>query len=186
MQNIFLIHGYNGIPKIFRWLEQELINRNYNVIMPEFPIQEKAIYKDWKKIFDEYKTAINSDSIVIAHSIGNAFIIKYLQENHLTISLYIGLAGFAKYFEVENREPLNRAFQNFLVSKQEISYFQKSCQKKYAIYSNNDHIVPFDVLEDFPKTILATPLFIENIGHMGKKSGLEKLPEVLEIIENNH
>jgi len=39
-------------------------------------------------------------------------------------------------------------------------------------------------LENFPKLINAKPLLIPNIGHMGKKSGLETLPEVLDIIES--
>ena len=55
---------------------------------------------------------------------------------------------------------------------------------KYSIYSNNDHIVPFEILDKFPKTINSKPLLIENIGHMGSKSGLEELPQVVEIINN--
>lgn len=51
--------------------------------------------------------------------------------------------------------------------------------------SDNDHIVPFEVLEKYSKIIDSEPILIKNIGHMGKKSGLETIPEVLELVDNN-
>lgn len=182
MKNVFLIHGYNGIPEIYKWLEKELKKLEYNIIIPEFPPRDGAIYEEWKNIFNKHKKHIDSDSIVIAHSIGNEFVIKYFNENDLKIKLYISLAGFAEYFEWKNKEDLNRACKNFLVSKSELEKFKNMCYKRYSIYSDNDHIVPFDILEKYPKSIEATPLLIKNIGHMGRKSGLEKIPEVIEII----
>lgn len=183
MKNIILIHGYNGIPKIYEWLEKELKMLGYNVIVPKFPPREGVVYKSWKSILDQYKESIKSDSIVVAHSIGNEFIIKYLNENSLNIYLYISLAGFSEYFETEGKEDLNRACKEFLVTPSELENFKNKCNKKYSIYSNNDHIVPFNILKEYPKSINAKPILIENIGHMGKKSGLDKIPKVIEIIE---
>ena len=98
---------------------------------------------------------------------------------------YISLAGFSKYFEWENKEDLNRACKEFLVSRNELENFKNRCNKKYSIYSNDDHIVPFDLLQYYPKDINAIPILIENIGHMGKKSGLEEIPKVVDIIKEN-
>lgn len=185
MKNVILIHGYNGIPKIYEWLEKELKRIKYNVILPKFPPREGVIYEEWKKIFDTYQQYINSDSIIVAHSIGNEFIIKYMNENDLNIKLYISLAGFSQYFEWETKQDLNRACRNFLVSKSELENFKNKCNKRYSIYSDNDHLVPFDILEQYPKSIDATPILIKNIGHMGKKSGIEKIPKVIELIKEN-
>ena len=185
MKNIILIHGYNGIPKIYEWLKDELEKLKYNVILPEFSPREGVIYEEWKKICDQYRQYINSDSIIVAHSIGNEFIIKYMNENNLNTELYISLAGFSQYFEWEDKQDLNRACRNFLVSKRELENFKDRCNKKYSIYSDNDHLVPFELLEQFPKSIDAIPILIENIGHMGKKSGIEEVPKVVELIEEN-
>ncbi len=182
MKNVILIHGYNGIPKIYEWLKDELEKLKYNVILPEFPPREGVIYEEWKKIFDQYRPYIDSDSIIVAHSIGNEFIIKYMNENDLNTKLYISLAGFSQYFEREDKQDLNRACRNFLVSKNELENFKAKCNKRYSIYSDNDHLVPFEILEQFPKSIDATPILIENIGHMGKKSGVEKIPQIMELI----
>lgn len=185
MKNILLIHGYNGIPKIYNWLKEKLEEQGYNVYIPEFPPREEAIYNNWKNILDEFNQYFNNETIVIAHSIGNGCLIKYLAENNIKIDLYIGLAGFDKYFEHEGRDDLNRAIKEFIPDIEKIEKFKKLTNNRYAIYNDNDHIVPFDILENFPKNIDAKPMFIKGIGHMGKKSGLEKIPEVLDIIAEN-
>ena len=55
-------------------------------------------------------------------------------------------------------------------------------QKRYCIYSDNDHIVPLKLLEEFCQDVNSEPILIKDFGHMGKKSGLEELPEVIKII----
>lgn len=48
-----------------------------------------------------------------------------------------------------------------------------------------EKIVPFEILQAYPKSINATSILIEDIGHMGKKSGLEEIPKAIELIEEN-
>lgn len=182
MKNIIMIHGYNGVPKIYNWLKENLEQRQYSVIIPEFPTQEGVIYDKWKEVFDKYSNYISEDTIIIAHSIGNEFIIKYLVENNISIKLYIGLAGFANAFETEGKDDLNRAVKDFLVTEKEIQNFIGLVDKRNCIYSDNDHVVPIEILEEYPKKIKGKSMLIRGIGHMGKKSGLEKIPEVLDII----
>lgn len=186
MKNVIMVHGYNGIPKVFEWLKKELIQKGYLVVVPKFPTQEGVIYNVWRKIFDDYKNDINERTIIIAHSIGNEFIIKYLADHNININMYISLAGFADIFENEGKEDLNRAVKEFLVTKEEVEKFNKLVCKEYSIYSDNDHIVPLEVLEEYPKILGAKSILIKGIGHLGKKSGLENLPKVLEIIDENY
>ncbi|MCI8470766.1 MAG: hypothetical protein HFJ35_04715 [Clostridia bacterium] len=160
--------------------------KEYSVIIPEFSSQKNVIYDKWKVILDKYKREIKTETILIAHSIGNEFIIKYLTENNIKVKMYISLAGFAERFEREEKEDLNRAIKEFLVSEKEIEIFRKLISKKYSIYSDNDHIVPFEVLENYPQIIGAKPILIKGIGHMGKKSGLETIPEVVKLIDINN
>ena len=56
--------------------------------------------------------------------------------------------------------------------------------ERYSIYSDSDHLVPFKLLEQYCKDINSVAIPMKDIGHMGKKSGLEKLPKVIELIEN--
>ena len=97
-KNILLIHGFNGIPKIFNYFKKELEIQGYNVIIPEFPVREEININAYFKVFDMYKEIINENLIVIAHSLGNSMFIKYICKNDLNVGLYISLAGFADAF----------------------------------------------------------------------------------------
>lgn len=42
----------------------------------------------------------------------------------------------------------------------------------------------FNLLEKYCRDIESKPILIKSVGHMGKKSGLETLPEVIDLIDN--
>lgn len=185
MKKVLLIHGYNGIPPIFYWLKQELEKMNYTVIMPSLPPREGVRFPIWKKEFDKIKENLKGELIVIAHSCGNGFVIQYLQESNLAINLYIGLAGFSDTYMLEGREDLYEAVKSIAPTQEELDHFKENVKIRYCIYSDNDHIVPQEILKKHIKNIDAIGCMIPNIGHMGRKSNLQELPQVIEIIKEN-
>lgn len=184
MKNVMLIHGFNGIPKIYDYFKEVLSEKGYNVIIPEFPTRTDITIDGFFQVFDKYKNYFNDELIVIAHSIGNAMFVKYISKNNLNVRLYISLAGFGEPFITEGREDLNNAIAPTEISNNEKEKFINLVKERWSIYSNDDHIVPYSILEEFPKMINSHPMLIKGIGHMGKKSGLETLPQVIEIIDN--
>ena len=54
MKNVILVHGYNGIPPIFSYFKDELEKREYNVIIPEFPIRTDITIDGYIKVFENY------------------------------------------------------------------------------------------------------------------------------------
>lgn len=183
-KNVLLIHGFNGVPKIFYYFKKELETQGYNVIIPEFPIREEININSYFKVFDIYKEIINKNLIVIAHSLGNSMFIKYICKNNLQVGLYISLAGFAEAFCVDGKDILNKVIEPLTISSEEKAKIINLINEKYSIYSDNDHIVPFKILKEYSLAMNSKPIFIPGIGHMGKKSGLETLPQVIDIIQN--
>ncbi len=184
MKNVLLIHGFNGIPKIFDYFKKNLEILGFNVIMPCFPIREEITIEGYFRIFDIYKEFINEETIVVAHSIGNAMFIKYLSKNEFHVSTFISLAGFSHPFYNQGKDILNEKVTVVSLSDREIDNAKKFINKRYSIYSNNDHIVPYEILKNFCKEINSLSLEIKDIGHMGKKSGIEELPQVIDIIKS--
>lgn len=184
MKNILLIHGYNGIPLIFSYFKEELEKRGYNVIIPEFPRKTDISIEGFFEIFNKYKKYFNNELIVVAHSIGNPMFVKYVSKNNFNIGAYISLAGFGRPFITEGRDDLNSVISLIKIDNIEKEKFTKLVRNKYSIYSDNDHIVPLELLEEFSSDISSESILIEGIGHMGSKSGLDKLPKVIEIIDN--
>lgn len=184
MKNILLVHGYNGIPPIFTYFKEELEKRGYNVLLPEFPRKTDITIEGFFEIFDNYKEYFNNELVVIAHSIGNPMLVKYVSKNNFNIGVYISLAGFGRPFITEGRDDLNSVISLIKIDSIEKEKFTKLVRNKYSIYSDNDHIVPLELLKEFSADISSESILIEGIGHMGRKSGLDRLPKVIEIIDN--
>lgn len=82
MKYYFINHGFMGsnIENWFPWLKNEIDDKNNQVIIPQYPIDNKKhFYEYWKKVLDVYNdfNYINSNTIMIGHSSGCAFTIKY-------------------------------------------------------------------------------------------------------------
>lgn len=182
MKNVLLIHGFNGIPKIFEYFKEELEKLDYNVIMPEFPVREEITVEGYFAILDKYKDFFNENLIVVAHSIGNPMFIKYISKYGLKVGKYISLAGFSKDFFNEGKDVLNEKVKLTILTDEELNNAKILISEKYSIYSDSDHLVPFDLLEQYCNDINSTAIPMKDIGHMGKKSGLEKLPKVIELV----
>lgn len=186
MKTAFIIHGFNGDttytfgPALKNFLEL----KGYKVIMPNFPIRSEATFSKWSSILDNYKSYFTSDTLIIAHSIGNPFIIRYLYNNNLSSKLYISVAGFCDLFRVEEREDLNKAFIDFSINSNHITYCKENIPNRFSLYSDNDHVIPFNILENFIASMESSPVFIKGVGHMGNRDNISRLPQIEEIIEN--
>ena len=184
MKYAFILHGFNGDtlytfgPSLKNFLE----GKGYTVVMPEFPIRADASYEKWSAILDNYKKYFSSETIVVAHSIGNPFFIKYLETNNLQVKLYVSVAGFCDLFKVPERDDLNNAFIDFSVNANQIDYLTKNVPYRFSLYSDNDHVIPFNILESFIKKIHSEPVFIKGVGHMGNRTNVTRLTQIEEII----
>ena len=184
MKNVLLIHGFNGKPKIFEYFKEKLEEKGYNVIMPDFPVREEITVEGYFEVLDKYQNIFNEDLTVIAHSIGNPMFIKYLSKNKYSIDKYISLAGFSKDYYNEGKDVLNEKVKLTILNDKELKDTIRLSNKRFSIFSKDDHIVPYEILKNFSEEIKAVSISIDGIGHMGKKSGLEKLPEVIDIVLN--
>lgn len=184
MKTAFILHGFNGDttytfgPALKDFLE----SKGYSVIMPNFPIRSEASFRKWSEILDKYRNKFNKETIVVAHSIGNPFFLKYLYNNNLSSKLYVSVAGFCDLFTVEGRNDLNSAFIDFAVKDNEINYLKNCVPYRFSLYSDNDHVIPFNILENFISKIDSTPVFIKGVGHMGNRNNISRLPQIEEII----
>jgi predicted alpha/beta hydrolase family esterase len=60
------------------WLKAELEKRGIKAFVPSMPIPWQPVYRDWKQEFE--KLPLNEDSILVGHSAGGAFLVRWLGE----------------------------------------------------------------------------------------------------------
>ena len=72
------------------WIKEELSKRNIKITTPPMPTPWKAYYSEWKKEFE--KNEINEETILIGHSCGTAFLVRWLGETKRRINKLILVA----------------------------------------------------------------------------------------------
>ena len=185
--DLFIIHGYNGdtTETFGEYVKNEAEKLGFAAHMPSFPIRQDGTYENWKEVMDTYfdKEYINENTVIIAHSQGTLFIPKYLAEKNIKIKLFISLAGFL--CDIHGRDDINEVIARFRPNKKEVQKSIILMKHRYSIYSDNDHLNPKEELENYADRFNAEKVFIPNMGHMGRKSGVKEIPQIIEIIKSN-
>lgn len=185
MKNLFIIHGYNGdtLETFGEYVKKESEKLGFEVYMPRFPIKQDATYNGWTEVMNKYleNGLINENTVIVAHSLGTLFTPRYLADKDKKIGLYISIAGFLK--DNSGREDIEKVVNEFKPTEEQIDISIKLMNNKYAIYSDNDHLNPIEELAKYAERLNATKKFIKGVGHMGRKSGVKEIPEIIEIIK---
>ena len=65
------------------WLQHELLIKDILTQTPEMPSPFEPDYNLWKSVLDQF--ILNEDTILIGHSCGAGFILRYLSENNIKV-----------------------------------------------------------------------------------------------------
>jgi predicted alpha/beta hydrolase family esterase len=63
------------------------LGEDFEVISISMPNKFNAKYLEWKIWFEKYSTLLTSETILVGHSLGAIFLIKYLSDNRLLQSV---------------------------------------------------------------------------------------------------
>ncbi|MCA9308916.1 alpha/beta hydrolase [Candidatus Saccharibacteria bacterium] len=63
----------------FSWLKRQLILKDIHAVSIEPPFPFRPRYEEWKKEFERFD--ITSDTILVGHSCGGGFLVRYLSEH---------------------------------------------------------------------------------------------------------
>ncbi|MFC1710636.1 alpha/beta hydrolase [Nanoarchaeota archaeon] len=69
------------------WLKEELEKRGIKTYVPFMPTSWDPKYNEWKEVFDKFP--IDENSILIGHSAGGAFLVRWLGETNKKIKKLI-------------------------------------------------------------------------------------------------
>lgn len=140
MKTALLLHGmpskeeyYNqSIPcgsncHWFPWLQKELIVKDYQVWAPDILHSFMPNYATWKEEIERY--SINEESLLVGHSCGGGFFLRWLSENKLKVKKLVLVAPWLDPSKQVCPEFFAFDFDKSLPSRLELTVF----------YSDNDH-----------------------------------------------
>ena len=186
LKKAFILHGMSGsVDASFGIrLKEGLTDMGYKIIQPSFTTGKDITLLSWNNEMDKIREEIDNNSIFICHSLSCLFIIKYCVENKISNKLIISVAG-----GLCRESEVFKGFEHlipFIPTNLEIKEFGKLNNRVYNIYSDNDHIYNLTQLERYTNAICATPILLPNKGHFGSSSGVDDIPEIIEIISNSN
>ncbi len=175
---ILILHGIEGFAGIHwqQWLNDNLIERNYKVIMPNLPNSNRPDRKTWLKTVKEVIEGVDlSVLVMVAHSLSVSVALDIIEQ--VPIKALISVSGFAYDYGAE--------LNSYFLAERNIDFdkVNKNLKQVFVIYSNNDPYVPQEVLKSLADNLKVKPEIITNGGHLNTDAGYKTFPRLLEIIE---
>lgn len=181
--NFIIIHGVYSNPdgNWFLWLKNELEKKGNDVIVPKFPTPLDQTKESWLRTIGKYEGRINSETVLIGHSLGSVFILNYLGQTGKKIKAAFLVAGFHKQLG----SPYDKLNASFLSKEFDWQKIRQNCGKFFVIASDNDEFISINISKELSNNLNAELTIVRNGGHLNSKSGYDKFPELLRYIENN-
>ncbi len=150
------------------------LGESYLMLTPKMPNSTNARYNEWKVWFENILTVLDEEIILIGHSLGGIFLVKYLSENKIDKKIKATfLLGAPFDSELEEESLADFALP------EDISGFSAQAGKMFFLHSKDDPCVPFEQLEKYQKSLPSAEFLIfENKGHFNE----EKFSELADLI----
>lgn len=163
------------------WLSEQL-KSEYDFFKPPMPNQLNASYKVWKLRFEKVQKILNQeDTLLIGHSLGAMFLIKYIGENGFPNKVK-QLHLIAPVLDSSGMKDEDSYLGDFAYSPNIIPNLQKICEEIFLYHSTDDPVVPYEhsqrIMTYLPHAKLTT---FTDKWHF---SGEITFPELLENIRN--
>ena len=183
-KRVFIIHGWDGYPEEgwFPWLKKELASRGYEVIVPDMPDTKNPRIETWVSRLKELVERPDRETYFVGHSIGCQTILRYLEK--LQPNEKIGGCVFvAPWFTLMNFEEGEEIIAKpWLETPIDFVKVRQHTNKFFAIFSDNDDVVPQDNVGMFAQRLNAKTIVEHEKGHFSGGDGIIELPVVLQLI----
>ncbi len=162
-----------------RWkdLIRNTLGDAYEVAKPRMPNSQNAKFDEWKIWFERLIPFLDDDVILVGHSQGATFLLKYLSENIFTKDIkklfFIALALRSDGLTGEDGG-------DFLPDIKKVSSISKQCAQIFIFHSRDDEVCPFTHSQEVSKVIPSAEFVIfEDRDHFSQ----DEFPELIERIK---
>ena len=156
------------------WIQRQLILKGILAQCPELPEPYEPIYEKWCAVFEQFK--IDQDTILIGHSCGGGFLVRWLSENQVKVGRVILVAPFLD----PNHDEVKSDFFLFQIDQNLTS---KTKGLTIIVSPQDDQIILDSVNQIKGAVPDVQVISIENKGHFTLSDmGTDQFPELLKVV----
>lgn len=158
-------------------LLQRSLDPSYTVLSPRMPNSTNARYEEWKIYFDKIaQQVLEDDCILVGHSLGGIFLVKYLSENEIPVKVKATILVAAPYSD-ESTEDLT----DFKLPQELPALFAKQSGSVTLFFGHDDPVIAPVEIENYRRALPeATIIVTDAPDHFVR----EEFPEILEVIRS--
>lgn len=154
------------------WLQNSLLVNDIHCSTPEVPFAFEPQYELWRKEFERYE--INEDTILVGHSTGAGFIVRWLTQNKVAVHKVILVGPYVDPFHEIKEDFFDFEYDRKLVQQTKcgITIFHSDDDQESVQVSTKKLLEEIDNIK-----------YVEfkNYGHFCfEDSGSQEFPELLE------
>lgn len=154
---------------------QETLGDEYQIVLPRFPNAQNARYAEWKIWFDKIIPFLDDNVVLIGHSLGAIFLVKWFSENKYPKKVKAMFLVATPY-----NTATDNPFVDFNLEKN-FDGLVNQVETIFMYHSKDDKAVPFSAFERYTKEIpTIVPRALDGRGHFTK----EEFREIIEDIRN--
>ncbi len=152
------------------WLQEQLEKKDISTSNDLYPKDWAPNYSAWKKVFE--KNVINQNTILVGHSAGTAFILRWLAENKQDVDRVVLVAP--SIFKSEKYR--NLTFKDFTFGPELKDYFNKLV----VFYSDDDDEDIIKSAKQIHSILGGDLVLLKDKGHfVYEDMGTNEFPELL-------
>ncbi|MFH0739623.1 MAG: alpha/beta hydrolase [bacterium] len=159
------------------WKESlgEKLGKGYEVVLPKMPCPSNAKYVEWKIWFEKLFPFLEGEVVLVGHSLGGIFLVKYLSENKFPKKILAILIVAAPY---DDKDP-HHSLVDFKLKK-DSSGLQNQAKELFFYHSQDDDVVSFAAFKKYKKALPSAHFKeFKNKGHFGQST----FPEIIKDIK---
>lgn len=153
------------------------LGRSFQIVMPNMPNASNAKYKEWKILFKKIIPHLEKKVVLVGHSLGAIFLVKYLSENKFSKKILATILVSAPY----DKDGSANVLGDFRLKK-DLSRLWEQSERLIFFHSVDDEVVPFSDLLKY-KEVLPEANFKEfkKRGHFLEKTFPEIIREIKRV-----
>ncbi|MFB6246655.1 MAG: RBBP9/YdeN family alpha/beta hydrolase [Candidatus Pacearchaeota archaeon] len=156
------------------WLKVKLEKNGYESHNPLMPKFWEPSYEKWKEKFEQFE--IGENTVLVGHSLGGGFLLRYLSENKIKVKKLVLIAPSVIAPE---EFPSIKGFYNFNLDKS----LPERTHDMVVFYSDNDFSRINESVEYLKTRLGFRFIELKGQGHFIRKDmGTVKFPELLEEV----